>query len=90
MVEIEIMQFEIDVEKVRECFEIAILQFGGTNMDIWMDFVLFETNHGDPAEAAKIHTRAVKSLIAPLVDKFISEYSLRKADSDSISMPHKS
>ncbi|XP_033211584.1 U3 small nucleolar RNA-associated protein 6 homolog [Belonocnema kinseyi] len=90
MIEIEIMQPETNVGKVRECFEIAILQFGGTNMDVWMDFVNFETNHGDPVESAKIHTRAVKALIAPLVDKFISEYSLLKADPGSISMPQKS
>ena len=90
MIEIEIMQPEIDLKKVRECFEIGILQFGKTNMEIWMDFVIFEMNHGDPIEVYKIYTRAVETLILPLTDKFISEYSLLKPDLDTINVPHNS
>ena len=76
MVEIELMQPEMLLKNVRDCFEIALLQFGSSNKDLWMDYLKFESDHGDFNQAPLIHYRAVNALVAPLADKFIAEYSL--------------
>lgn len=85
MIEIEIMQPKISLQHTRNVFELAIMQFGKVKMDLWMDYAIFEMKHGDPVKSSEIYTRAVKTLYAKLADKFISEYTLLKANPESIS-----
>ena len=82
ILEIEIMQPVISLKHARRSLEMAIIQFGKNNVAIWMDYITFEMNYGDPRRAGDIYARAVKMLDALLTDKFIAEYSLLKANAD--------
>ncbi|XP_012267956.2 U3 small nucleolar RNA-associated protein 6 homolog [Athalia rosae] len=82
MAAIELMQPEISLKHARRPHEMATMQFGGSNTDVWMDYVMFELKVGDPKKVGEIHMRAVKTLEAPLADSFITEYSLIKTNCD--------
>ncbi|XP_033211586.1 U3 small nucleolar RNA-associated protein 6 homolog [Belonocnema kinseyi] len=90
MIEIEMMQPEIVLKKVRECFEIGILQLGSTDVKFWMDFVKFEFKHGDCIQAPKIYSRAVNALTPTLADQFIAEYSILKTNPEWMNISDKS
>ncbi|XP_066601747.1 U3 small nucleolar RNA-associated protein 6 homolog isoform X2 [Prorops nasuta] len=80
MAEIELMQPEISLNNARLPYEMSILQFGKINVNVWLDYIKFEMNHGDIEKPGKIHARAVKTLEPNLTESFISEYSLFKAN----------
>ncbi|XP_015518125.1 U3 small nucleolar RNA-associated protein 6 homolog [Neodiprion lecontei] len=84
MAAIEMMQPEVSLKHARRPHEMATLQFGKTNTDVWMDYIMFELKAGDPKKVGEIHVRAVKTLEAVLTDNFISEFSLIKTNSDAI------
>lgn len=84
MAELELIQPEISLKNARKPHEMAILHFGKSNTNVWIDYILFEMKHGDPKKVGDIHRRAVKTLEPELTDAFISEYSLLKANSDSL------
>ncbi|KAF7402853.1 hypothetical protein HZH66_005120 [Vespula vulgaris] len=84
MAELELIQPEIVLKYARRPHEMAALQFGKNNSKVWLDYIIFEMNHGDPKKVGEIHRRAVKTLEAALTDTFISEYALIKANPDSI------
>ncbi|KAK0173015.1 hypothetical protein PV328_006270 [Microctonus aethiopoides] len=84
MAALELIQPDICKQNARRPHELAALQFGKTNTDIWINYIIFEMKHGDPIKVADIHRRAVKTLEPALTDIFISEYSLISADPNSI------
>ncbi|XP_076248353.1 U3 small nucleolar RNA-associated protein 6 homolog [Calliopsis andreniformis] len=84
MMELELIQPEISLKNIRRCHEMAALQFGKNNTTVWIDHIIFEMKHGDPKKVGDIHRRAVKTLEAGLTDSFISQYSLIKANPDSL------
>ncbi|XP_043248218.1 U3 small nucleolar RNA-associated protein 6 homolog [Colletes gigas] len=84
MTELELMQPEISLKRTRRCHEMSTLQFGRSNTSVWIDYVSFEMKHGDPKKVGELHRRAVKTLEPELTDSFISEYSLIKANPDSL------
>lgn len=84
MAAIELMQPEISLKNARRPHEMATLQFGKSNTDVWMDYVMFELKVGDPKKVGEIHMRAVKTLEAALTDTFISEFSLIKTNPEAI------
>lgn len=84
MIELELIQPEISPKHLRKCYEMSMLQFGKSNSSIWIDYMKFEMKHGEPKKVGDIHRRAVKTLEPALTDSFISEYSLIKANPDSV------
>ncbi|KAG7211944.1 hypothetical protein KM043_011153 [Ampulex compressa] len=85
MAALEVMQPEISLKNARRPHEMSTLQFGKSNTSVWIDYILFEMKYGEPTKIGDIHRRAVKTLEPVLTDAFISEYSLIKANPDSIS-----
>ncbi|CAD1468129.1 unnamed protein product, partial [Heterotrigona itama] len=84
MIELELMQPEISLKRVRKCNEMSVLQFGKNNTSVWINYMTFEMKHGDPKKTGELHGRAVKTLEPVLTDSFISEFSLIKAKPDTI------
>ncbi|KAK8786667.1 hypothetical protein V5799_023552 [Amblyomma americanum] len=78
MIDIENSSASPDAERLRTYFEHATAEFGETNVDLWMKYVLFELKHpqGKPEQAGVLYHRAVKTLQDDLTDQFISSYSL--------------
>ncbi|XP_015589192.1 U3 small nucleolar RNA-associated protein 6 homolog [Cephus cinctus] len=83
MAAMELMQPEISLKNARRPHEMATLQFGKSHTDVWMDYINFEMNHGDPKRVAEIHRRAVKSLDSSLAEKFVTQFSLLKAKAEN-------
>lgn len=81
---IETMQPEISLKHARKPYDMAIMHFGENNINVWIDYILFEIKHGDPKKVGDIHRNAVKSLSSSLTNSFIAEYSLIKANPDVI------
>lgn len=86
-IQIEVHRIMIDIEKsqekpslkgVRKCFECAVLHHGKDNVDIWMNYMEFETNSGNAQISPAIYRRAVGMLKKELVDQFIKEQTLMK------------
>ncbi|XP_033333079.2 U3 small nucleolar RNA-associated protein 6 homolog isoform X1 [Megalopta genalis] len=86
MAELELMQPEMSLKCFRKCHDMTTLQFGKNNTNVWIDYIKFEMKYGDPAKVGDLHRRAVKTLEPGLTDSFISEYSLMKADPDSLNI----
>lgn len=84
MIELELMQPEISLKHTRKCYEMSMLQFGRNNTNVWIDYITFEMKYGDPKKVGELHRRAVKTLEPELTDSFISEYSLIKANPNSL------
>ncbi|XP_015119461.1 U3 small nucleolar RNA-associated protein 6 homolog [Diachasma alloeum] len=84
MLELEMIQPKICKQSARKPHELATLHYGKSNTQVWIDFILFEMKHGEPMRVTDIHRRAVKTLQPALTDAFITEYSLIKANPDTI------
>uniref|UniRef100_A0A1B6E402 U3 small nucleolar RNA-associated protein 6 homolog n=1 Tax=Clastoptera arizonana TaxID=38151 RepID=A0A1B6E402_9HEMI len=76
MAQLESVQTQLNLKNARRCYLMACVQFGTTNVDVWMDYVKFEQTHGDPSKVSGIYWQAVKTLEPAQVDNFISEFSL--------------
>lgn len=83
MAMLECLQPETSLKHMRLPHEMATQQFGKDNVSIWLDYIKFERNHGEPTKIGSIHTRAVKTLDRNLTSCFLEEYSLYAAKSDS-------
>ena len=84
MAELELIQPEISLKHARRCHEMSTLQFGKNKTNVWIDHMTFEMKHGDPKKVGEIHRRAVNTLEPGLTDSFIAEYSLIKANPNSL------
>ncbi|XP_057332937.1 U3 small nucleolar RNA-associated protein 6 homolog [Microplitis mediator] len=82
MASIELSQPEINKVNARYPHEMATLQFGKTNVDVWIEYVTFETNYGDLLNISSIHQRAIKTLNPIDADNFISKFELLKINSE--------
>lgn len=78
MIDLENSRALPDVDKLRSYFEHAVAEFGETNFDLWLKYILFELKHseGKPEQAGVLYHRAVKTLHDDLTDHFVSAYSL--------------
>lgn len=85
MAELEIVQPRIILKYARRPHEMATLQFGKDEPKVWIDYIIFEMKYGDPRKVSDIYRRAVKTLEKSLINIFISEFALTKANPDSIS-----
>lgn len=64
-------QIEPDFKNWRNCLELASLNYGQDNVDVWLDLIKFELKHGQPKNASKIAERAISRLKAEHVDTFL-------------------
>lgn len=65
--------------RLRKCYENAALQFGKTNTNVWIDYIKFERDFGEPKRMTLIFEKAKDCLTAEYVDDFIAEFTLLKA-----------
>lgn len=84
MASLELLQPEISLRNIRRPYELATLQFGKSNTDVWIDYITFEMKHGDPQKVTDIHRRAIMNLDPAASDVFVSEYTLLKANPESL------
>lgn len=87
MAQLEDIQPQLSLKNIRKCHILTTQQFGQTNTDVWMAYVKFEQKHGEPKNVSEIYSRAVKVLKPHLVDIFVSEFSLSKAECFTTPMP---
>ncbi|VVC27875.1 Hypothetical protein CINCED_3A004199 [Cinara cedri] len=79
MITIETEQEEIDIAKIRQHFTLACMQFGKTNIDLWMDRIYFEHKHGSPKFVSSTYHQALTTLNNEESDRFVEEYTLKVA-----------
>ncbi|KYN05376.1 PREDICTED: U3 small nucleolar RNA-associated protein 6 homolog [Cyphomyrmex costatus] len=84
MISLEFIQPETLPKYIRRPYEMALMNFGTHNTSIWLDFIKYEMQHGEPKKASDIYERAVKTLDTSLTYSFIRDYSLIMAKPDSI------
>ncbi|XP_034936563.1 U3 small nucleolar RNA-associated protein 6 homolog [Chelonus insularis] len=84
MAALELIQPEICKQNARRPHEVAALQFGKNNTEVWIKYIVFEMKYGDPLKVSNIYQRAVKTLNPVDADNFISKYSLIKANPETI------
>lgn len=84
MITLELVQPETVLKYVRRHYDRATLQFGTNNTSLWIDYIKYEMQHGDPKRVSEIYERAVKTLDGSLTYSFIKDYSLIAAKPDSI------
>nr|XP_024215873.1 U3 small nucleolar RNA-associated protein 6 homolog isoform X2 [Halyomorpha halys] len=80
MSKLEDAQPKVDVKYARKVYETAVNQYGKSNTDVWMWYVKFESKFGKPDLVPRIYEQALKTLNNDLVDVFISEFHLHKAE----------
>ncbi|KAM3960767.1 U3 small nucleolar RNA-associated protein 6 homolog [Aphomia sociella] len=78
MIEIERSQEKPNAKNIRKCYEMSIQHHGTDNLDIWTDYMKFETELGNVQTAPGIYRRAVASLKKELADEFIKAQTLAK------------
>nr|BAN20997.1 hepatocellular carcinoma-associated antigen [Riptortus pedestris] len=83
MSRLEDAQPKLSLKHARMVYETALTQFGESNTDVWMWYVRFEEKYGEAKHVPQIYDRAMKTLKAHLVDVFVSEFNLNKADTFS-------
>lgn len=77
MIDIEMAQDKPNAKSIRKCYECAVQHHGTDNVDIWMKYMVFETDNNPQATPA-IYRRAVGTLKNQLVDDFIKAQTLAK------------
>ncbi|XP_066901466.1 U3 small nucleolar RNA-associated protein 6 homolog [Halyomorpha halys] len=80
MSKLEDAQPKVNVKYARQVYETAVNQYGKSNTDVWMWYVKFESKFGKPDLVPRIYEQALKTLNNDLVDVFISEFHLHKAE----------
>lgn len=76
MARLEIQALKPDTEKVRYCYENSVIDFGKTRPDVWIEFIKFERDYGQPKKMAMLCERAKNTLSPMFVDNFITEHCL--------------
>ncbi|XP_060858942.1 U3 small nucleolar RNA-associated protein 6 homolog isoform X2 [Metopolophium dirhodum] len=78
MVTLETGQQIIDVSRIRQHFTLACMQFGKTDIDLWMERIYFELNYGSLKLVITTYHQALKTLNNEESHKFaelLKEYS---------------
>lgn len=65
-----------DIKFLRNCWETASIQLGRNSIDVWIKFIQFESQYGDPKTCATICERATATLRSDLVDGFTNARDL--------------
>lgn len=78
MSQLESIQAQPNIENWRKCHENASHFFGTASIDVWIDFLAFERDHGSPRNMQPVFERAKTRLDSDLVAGFVTEYELLK------------
>lgn len=70
-----LLQIIRDVSAERKCLENLINYFGATRTDVWLRYMRFERNVGEPKNVGRLHAKAVNSLKIDLLDDFSALYN---------------
>ncbi|XP_078082010.1 U3 small nucleolar RNA-associated protein 6 homolog [Mustelus asterias] len=78
MIEIEKEQECSKIQRLRECYELALREFGSSNADLWLEYIVEEWEHpkGRAELTGQIHWRAMKMLSGLELESFVSQYTL--------------
>lgn len=77
MVELELLKLDPNPEEIRKCFEYQCKFFGKTQIEVWLEYIKFERNYGDPKLSSTIFTRAQNTLESvDLQNLFESSYRI--------------
>ncbi|KAI5645548.1 u3 small nucleolar RNA-associated protein 6 domain-containing protein [Phthorimaea operculella] len=86
MIEIEVSQEKPSAKNIRKYYEGAIQQHGKNDVDIWLEYMKFETTNGIVQAAPAIYRRAISNLKRELVDEFIKKQTLAKLQTTSTNL----
>ncbi|XP_015365306.1 PREDICTED: U3 small nucleolar RNA-associated protein 6 homolog [Diuraphis noxia] len=75
LVNLETEQQQIDFSKIRQHFTLACMQFGKTNIDLWMERIYFELQYGSPKLVSNTYHQALTTLNNEEADKFVEQYT---------------
>lgn len=75
VIKMELAQPKINVKRVREVYEKAILQFGEQNVALWLKYINFEITRGDSKNICLVREKAGKMLDSALKDVFDAHYN---------------
>ncbi|XP_047993663.1 U3 small nucleolar RNA-associated protein 6 homolog [Leguminivora glycinivorella] len=78
MIEIEKSQDNPSAKVIRKYYEYLVHHHGQDNVDVWMDYISFESTLGSAQFSPAIYRRAVATLKKELVDEFIKAQTLAK------------
>ncbi|CAK1550599.1 unnamed protein product [Leptosia nina] len=78
MIEIEMSQEKPNLKCARKCYECLVQHHGKENIDIWLDYIKFESSNGGAKAVPQVHRRAVATLKADLVDGFVKAQTLSR------------
>ncbi|TMS22978.1 U3 small nucleolar RNA-associated protein 6-like protein [Larimichthys crocea] len=77
MIDIEKEQETPKMNKLRDCYERALQEFGTSDDDLWLQYIQEELGPlGQPENCGKIHWRAMKFLEGESVERFTTKYTL--------------
>ncbi|XP_055371076.1 U3 small nucleolar RNA-associated protein 6 homolog [Condylostylus longicornis] len=76
MAYLESTQLKPNIARWRKCYENATNLFGKSSIQIWLNYLRFERDHGNPKQLTILFERAKQSLDAELVVNFVSDYQL--------------
>ncbi|KAK3091141.1 hypothetical protein FSP39_017439 [Pinctada imbricata] len=67
-----------NISRQRQVFEDAIMEYGETESDLWLDYISLEQKHpdGQPENIPQIYFRAKSTLVGQNNEDFITKYSL--------------
>ncbi|XP_071796690.1 U3 small nucleolar RNA-associated protein 6 homolog isoform X2 [Asterias amurensis] len=72
-ISMELAQAEPDVSRVRRCYEDALMEYGSSRPDLWLEYVRLEK---DNVHASEIHWRATKALSGSDLEEFTNGFTL--------------
>lgn len=78
MIDIEKSQPKLNLKNIRKCFECLVQHHGANSVQVWIDYINFETQNGSPQNTPAIYRRAVAVLKKELVDEFIKNQTLSR------------
>ncbi|CAL4070830.1 unnamed protein product, partial [Meganyctiphanes norvegica] len=70
MLQLELQQKNVSIDEVRRVLDNAVRQFGETHPGVWLSYIYFEKNKGDPVKVNGLYTRAEKTLNAEAAHTF--------------------
>jgi len=79
LVTIETEQKKVDISKIRQHFTLACMQFGKTNIDLWMERIYFELKYGSPKLVSNTYHQALTTLNNEESDQFAEQYTSKAA-----------
>ncbi|CAG4950700.1 unnamed protein product [Colias eurytheme] len=78
MINIEMAQEKVSAKHIRKCYECLVQHHGSNYVDVWLNYIKFESQHGNAQTVPQVHRRAIAALKKELVDEFIRAQTLSR------------